>query len=94
MHRCYPQYLSVKAHAKLSRPNAFDGLQIHTDELQEVIRRMAAGTLSHAVVCLAEWANAQLRPLTDPDGRSWIAWIGSTRKVSKPPRKYAPSIEP
>ena len=34
----------------MSRPGAFDGLRIHTDELQEVIARVAEGTLSHAIV--------------------------------------------
>lgn len=48
--RCHPQYLSNRAHRKLSQPGAFDGLRIHTDELQEVICRIAPGTLSHAVV--------------------------------------------
>lgn len=50
LRRCHPQYLSNRAHRKLSQPGAFDGLRIHTDELQEVICRIAPGTLSHAVV--------------------------------------------
>ena len=48
--RCHPQYLSPRAHRKLSQPGAFDGLRIHTDELHEVISRLAIGTLSHAIV--------------------------------------------
>ncbi|KAK2003879.1 hypothetical protein LX36DRAFT_39855 [Colletotrichum falcatum] len=48
--RCHPDYLSKKAHAKLSRPNAFDGLRIHTDEIDEVISRITPGTLTVAVV--------------------------------------------
>ncbi len=48
--RCHPQYLSPRAHRKLSQPGAFDGLRIHTDELREVIAPIATGTLSHAVV--------------------------------------------
>ncbi|KAK1984609.1 hypothetical protein LZ30DRAFT_585759 [Colletotrichum cereale] len=48
--RCHPDYLSEKAHAKLSRPNAFDGLRIHTDEIDEVINRITPGTLTVAVV--------------------------------------------
>ncbi|KAK2063787.1 S-adenosyl-L-methionine-dependent methyltransferase [Colletotrichum caudatum] len=48
--RCHPDYLSEKAHAKLSRPNAFDGLRIHTDEINEVINRITPGTLTVAVV--------------------------------------------
>jgi betaine lipid synthase len=48
--KCHPEYLSPKAHAKLSRPGALDGLRIHTDELEEVIARIMPGTLTVAVV--------------------------------------------
>lgn len=48
--RCHPDYLSVKAHQKLSRQGAFDGLRIHTDEINEVISRLAPGTLTVAVI--------------------------------------------
>ncbi len=48
--RCHPQYLSAGAHRKFSQPGAFDGLRIHTDELQEVIARFLPGSLSHAIV--------------------------------------------
>lgn len=49
-HRCHPNYLTPKAHAKLSRPGAFDGLRIHTDEIKEVISRLTPGTLTIAIV--------------------------------------------
>lgn len=48
--RCHPEYLTPQAHARLSRPGALDGLRIHTDELDEVIARVAPGTLTVAVV--------------------------------------------
>ncbi|KAL9092611.1 MAG: hypothetical protein Q9165_004415 [Trypethelium subeluteriae] len=48
--RCHPDYLTPKAHTKLSRPNAFDGLRIHTDEMNEVIARMTPSTLTIAVL--------------------------------------------
>ncbi|KAI9660034.1 MAG: hypothetical protein M1821_001386 [Bathelium mastoideum] len=48
--RCHPEYLTPKAHTKLSRPNAFDGLRIHTDEMNEVIARMTPSTLTIAVL--------------------------------------------
>ncbi|KAK7551286.1 hypothetical protein IWX49DRAFT_206907 [Phyllosticta citricarpa] len=48
--RSHPSYLSPKAHIKLSRAGAFDGLRIHTDELNEVFARMSPGTLTIAVV--------------------------------------------
>ncbi|KAK8170726.1 betaine lipid synthase [Phyllosticta citribraziliensis] len=48
--RSHPTYLSPKAHIKLSKPGAFDGLRIHTDELNEVFARMSPGTLTIAVV--------------------------------------------
>lgn len=47
---CYPQYLSARAHAKLSRPDAFAGLRIHTDEINEVIARIKPATLTIAVI--------------------------------------------
>jgi len=48
--RSHPEYLTPRAHLNFSRPNAFDGLRIHTDEIQEVLDRMAKGTLTIAVV--------------------------------------------
>ncbi|KAI9704040.1 MAG: hypothetical protein M1820_005662 [Bogoriella megaspora] len=48
--RCHPDYLTPKAHIKLSRTNAFDGLRIHTDEMNEVIARMTPSTLTVAVL--------------------------------------------
>lgn len=50
-HRCHPTYLTERAHAKLSRRDAFDGrISIHTDEICEVLERMAPSTLTIAVV--------------------------------------------
>lgn len=48
--RCHPSYLSPKAHVRLSSESAFDGLRIHTDELCEVMARMAPETLTIAVL--------------------------------------------
>ncbi|KAI9820286.1 MAG: hypothetical protein M1827_005908 [Pycnora praestabilis] len=48
--KCHPAYLTPKAHVKLSRPGAFDGLRIHTDEINEVVSRITPGTLTIAVV--------------------------------------------
>ncbi|KAJ5483853.1 hypothetical protein N7539_006053 [Penicillium diatomitis] len=48
--RCHPTYLSPQAHVKMSTPGAFDGLRIHTDEINEVINRITPGTLTIAVV--------------------------------------------
>ena len=48
--RCHPRYLTPRAHAKLARPEAFENLRIHTDEIQEVISRIAPGTLTVAAV--------------------------------------------
>ncbi|KAI9764843.1 MAG: hypothetical protein M1840_007989 [Geoglossum simile] len=47
--RCHPSYLTPKAHVKLSRPDAFDGLRIHTDEINEVMSRIAPGTVTVAI---------------------------------------------
>jgi betaine lipid synthase len=48
--RCHPDYLKPKSHQKLSRGGAFDGLRIHTDEINEVVNRLTPGTLTVAVV--------------------------------------------
>lgn len=52
MARCHPAYLSPKAHVKLSSPGAFDGLRIHTDEINEVIKRITPRSLTIAVVSI------------------------------------------
>ena len=51
-YRCHPAYLSPRAHLKLSSPGAFDGLRIHTDEINEVINRITPRSLTIAVVSL------------------------------------------
>ncbi|OAL39407.1 hypothetical protein AYO20_01277 [Fonsecaea nubica] len=48
--KCHPRYLGVKAHATLSKPDAFDGLRIHTDEIMEVIARISPSTLTIAIL--------------------------------------------
>ncbi|KAB5578434.1 hypothetical protein GE09DRAFT_550650 [Coniochaeta sp. 2T2.1] len=48
--RCHPDYLTPHAHKVLSRPGAFDGLRIHTDEIEHVVSRFRPGTLTVAVV--------------------------------------------
>ncbi|KAL4931319.1 class I SAM-dependent methyltransferase [Aspergillus undulatus] len=48
--RCAPAYLNPQAHVKLSSPGAFDGLRIHTDEINEVIGRLKPQSLTIAVV--------------------------------------------
>ncbi|KAL8724876.1 MAG: hypothetical protein Q9166_007705 [cf. Caloplaca sp. 2 TL-2023] len=48
--RCHPLYLGPKAHIKLSQPQAFSGLRIHTDELHEIIQRFQPATLTIAII--------------------------------------------
>lgn len=56
--RCHPDYLKPKSHQKLSRGNAFNGLRIHTDEINEVVSRLTPGTLTVAVVMDSmDWFN-------------------------------------
>ena len=47
---CHPEYLSKESHTKLSQPGAFDGLRIHTDDLFDVVARMAPASLNHAII--------------------------------------------
>ncbi|TAQ86599.1 hypothetical protein B7494_g5075 [Chlorociboria aeruginascens] len=56
--RCHPEYLKPKSHQKLSKFGAFDGLRIHTDEINEVISRLTPGTLTVAVIMDSmDWFN-------------------------------------
>ncbi|KAL8697017.1 MAG: hypothetical protein Q9201_007353, partial [Fulgogasparrea decipioides] len=48
--RCHPVYLSPKAHTKLSQPQAFSDLRIHTDELSDIIQRFKPATLTIAII--------------------------------------------
>jgi len=48
--QCHPEYLDERSHKKLSRKDAFEGLRIHTDEIEEVVNRIRPGTLTVAVV--------------------------------------------
>lgn len=48
--QCHPEYLDERAHKKLARKDAFEGLRIHTDEIEEVVNRIRPGTLTVAVV--------------------------------------------
>lgn len=67
---------------KLSSPGAFDGLRIHTDEINEVINRIKPRSLTIAVVssCLVFQNNTS--PLTL--SRLWTRWTGSTLMAKKP----------
>lgn len=63
--QCHPEYLSPQAHARLSRPGAFDGLRMHTDEIDEVIARITPGTLTVAVVMDSmDWFDPQSNAAT------------------------------
>jgi betaine lipid synthase len=50
--RCHPRYMGAREHVKLSKPGAFDGLRIHTDEIMEVISRITPSTLTIAIVSI------------------------------------------
>ncbi|WPH02180.1 Hypothetical protein R9X50_00503500 [Acrodontium crateriforme] len=48
--RCHPDYLTPKAHIKLSTEGALDNIRIHTDELAEIFARMQPESLTIAVL--------------------------------------------
>ncbi|KAG8626659.1 hypothetical protein KVT40_005604 [Elsinoe batatas] len=74
--RCHPSYLSPKSHLRLSQPNAFDGLRIHTDELAEVFGRMQDETLTIAVLMDSmDWF--------DPQGEEAGRQVGVVRRALK-----------
>ena len=75
--RCHAEYLKPSSHVKLSQPNAFDGMRIHTDEINEVIARMSPGTLTIAVVMDSmDWFN--------PDGEEAETQIRALNKALAP----------
>lgn len=47
---CSPEYATPAAHTRLSRASAFNNLQIHTDEVQAVLARLAPESLTVAVL--------------------------------------------
>lgn len=77
--RCHPRYLAQKSYAKLSKPGAFDGLRIHTDEIMEVISRITPSTLTIAIVRLPSAEDSHLCQLTDRS--SWTRWTGSSPRT-------------
>ncbi|KAJ9606947.1 hypothetical protein H2200_008958 [Cladophialophora chaetospira] len=76
--KCHPRYLGVKAHMQLSKPDAFDGLRIHTDEFMEVIARISPATLTIAILMDSmDWFDP-----ADPDGAA-LEQVVSLNKVLK-----------
>jgi len=56
--RCHPSYLSQSGYLKLSASGAFDGLRLHTDELNEVLVRLKSGQLTCVVIMDSmDWFN-------------------------------------
>jgi betaine lipid synthase len=75
--KCHPRYMDHKSHAKLSRPGAFDGLRIHTDEIMEVIARMAPDTLTIAIVMDSmDWF-----PPVSEDARAQVVSLNKVLKM-------------
>lgn len=74
--KSHPRYMGAQAHAKLSKPGMFDGLRIHTDEINEVIDRMAPSTLTIAVIMDSmDWF--------DPAGEEALKQILALNRVLK-----------
>lgn len=74
--QCHPEYLSHEAHAKLSHPGALDGLQIHTDEIDQVQGHMDSNTLTVAVIMDSmDWL--------DPNGVAAAAQVTKLNRTLK-----------
>ena len=78
--RCRPAYLTEEAHELLSKPGAFDGLRVHTDEFVEVLARIKPETVTVAVVCVR--FDTYMHD-AHPTRRSWTIWIGSTPRARR-----------
>ena len=48
--QCHPEYLSYEAHANISHPGALDGIQIHTDEIDEVLSHRDSNRLTVPII--------------------------------------------
>ena len=73
----HPDYLKLSSHVTLSHANAFDGLRIHTDEVDEVIAQMVPGTLTIAVL-------SDSMDLFDPEAIEAETQIRALNKVLAP----------
>ena len=74
--QCHPEYLSREAHANLSQPGALDGIQIHTDEIDEVLSHMDSNRLTVAVIMDSmDWF--------DPNGVAAAAQITKLNRTLK-----------
>ena len=73
---CSPRYLSPKSHSRLSSPPAFSNLRIHTDELLEVISRMAPSSLTIAIIMDSmDWFDAHTEQgRKDAEGQVKALW--------------------
>ncbi|CAK7274790.1 hypothetical protein SEPCBS119000_006354 [Sporothrix epigloea] len=90
--RCHPDYLSPQAHGRLSRPGAFDSLRIHTDEIEEVIARLAPGSLTVAVVMDSmDWFDPEDANLTSGSNcpSSQISSLAAASQIAKLNRALA-----
>ncbi|CAK7212028.1 hypothetical protein SBRCBS47491_001323 [Sporothrix bragantina] len=90
--RCHPDYLSPQAHDRLSRPGAFEGLRIHTDEIEEVIARLAPGSLTVAVVMDSmDWFDPEDAVLTKGTNcpSSEISGLAAASQIAKLNRALA-----
>ncbi|KAI0631286.1 hypothetical protein C8Q77DRAFT_199390 [Trametes polyzona] len=73
---CHPAYLSKEAHATLSKPDAFDGLRVHTDEFVEVLARIRPESVTVSVIMdHMDWF--------DPEGTQATEEIRALNKAMK-----------
>ncbi|CAG8058690.1 unnamed protein product [Penicillium salamii] len=74
--QCHPEYLSREAHANLSQPDALDSIQIHTDEIDEVLSHMESSSLTVAVLMDSmDWF--------DPNGIAAVSQITKLNRTLK-----------
>ncbi|KAJ5885557.1 3-amino-3-carboxypropyl transferase [Penicillium taxi] len=75
-HRCYPEYLSHEAHANLSQLGVLDGIQIHADEIDEVLSHMDSNRLTVAILMDSmDWF--------DPNGVAAVTQITKLNRILK-----------
>lgn len=60
LYSCHPACLEVEIYNRLSTPDAFKGLTIHTEELFEVLSHLASRSLTIAIVRSLQFTNVTI----------------------------------
>lgn len=77
---CHPACLEREIYSRLSTPDAFKGLTIHTEELFEVLSHLASRSLTIVIVCPSQFTTSTIT-------KSLLPSLG-TRLHRRIPRRF------